>query len=144
MADTIFNSLTEDMANGNITLGSDTFKIMLVDNTYVVNADTQLKRSDITGEISGGGYTAGGNALAGVTVTKDTVNDRIVFDATDEVFAALTNTFRGAVIYKDTGVAANDNLVMFLDFTTDQIATGGDVTIQFNANGLIRFQNNNA
>ena len=143
MVDVIYNSLAEDMANGNVVLGSDSFKLMLVTSAYAPNSDTHTKRSDVTNEISGGGYTAGGNALAGVTVTNDTANDRLVFDANDVVFTALTNTFRGAVLYKDTGVAANDNLVMYFDFTSDQTGTGGDVTIQFNANGIIRFQNNN-
>ena len=143
MVDTLYNSYNKDIIDGNIALGSNTFKIMLVNSTYVPSSDSHQKRSDITNEITGGGYTAGGIALANVVVTRDDANDVVRFDADDAVFSALTNTFRGAVVYKDTGAAATDNLLVYLDFGSDQTSNGGDATINFNANGIIVHSNQN-
>lgn len=143
MADTLYNSYNKDVIDGNIVLGSDSFKILLVTNAYTPSSDSDEKRSDVTNEITGGGYPAGGVALSNVTVTRDDANDVVRFDADDAVFSALTNTFRGAVIYKDTGAAATDNLLIYLDFGSDQTSNGGDATINFNANGIIVHSNQN-
>lgn len=48
---------------------SDTLKCMLMTNTYSVNLDTHETKADITNEVSGTGYTAGGVTLASKTST---------------------------------------------------------------------------
>ena len=68
MASLIYNSAIDDMAKGAIDFDTDTFKVMLVTSTYVANKDTHTKRSDVTNEVSGTGYTAGG-ADSSCTVT---------------------------------------------------------------------------
>ena len=137
MADLIYNSFKADVSNALIDLTDDTIKILLVTSAYTPNIDTHTRRSDVTNEVSGTGYTAGGNTLAGKSVTQDNTNDRMVFDATDSEWTSSTITARGAVIYKDTGVAANDNLICYLDFVTDQSSSNGTFTIQFNATGIL-------
>ena len=61
MASLIFNSALRDEAIGSIDFDTDTFKVMLVTAAYVENKDTHTKRSDITNEVVGTGYTAGGS-----------------------------------------------------------------------------------
>src|SRR5688500_1187892 len=92
MANLIFNSFKSDIANGSIDLDTDTINVMLVDATFTPDADLDLKRSDVTGEVTGTGYTAGGKALANKTVTVDNANDRAIFDADDVVWSTATIT----------------------------------------------------
>ena len=143
MADLLYNSYNEDILAGNIVLGTDTFKIMLVTSAYTPDSDAHQFRAAVTNEITGGGYTAGGVTLANVAVTRDDANDVMRFDADDAVFSSLTNTFRAAVIYKDTGNVATDNLVCYLDFTSDQTSNGGDATINFDTAGIVVHSNSN-
>jgi hypothetical protein len=138
MANAIYNSAKRDLANGSIDLDTDTIKVMLVTATYSPNIDTHTKRSDITNEVSGTGYTSGGAALANKTVTADNTNDRMVFDADDLVWSASTITARGAVLYKSRGGAASaDELIMYVDFGSDISSTADNFTIQWATTGIL-------
>jgi len=123
--------------NGGIDLDTDTINVMLVTSSYTPNQDTHEDRADVTNEITGSGYTAGGAAIGSKTVTQDNTDNEGVFDGADVTWSTATITARGAVIYKSTGVAANDTLIAYLDFTTDQTATGADFTIAWNAEGIV-------
>jgi hypothetical protein len=138
MASMIFNSCLDDAARGNIDFDTDTFKVMLVTSTYAPNKDTHLKRSSVTNEVVGTGYTAGG-AAATVTVTKDTANDRIDISLGAAAWASSTITARAAVYYKSRGGASSaDELVAYIDFGADIISTNG--TFNLSASTL-RIQN---
>ena len=110
MASVVYNNYKEDCLNGNVDLTNDTIKVALVTSGYTVNIDTHAFFSDITNEVSGTGYTAGGETLS-VTVSQDNTDDEGVFDATDVTWASSVITARGAVVYKDTGNAATSNLL---------------------------------
>lgn len=121
MASLIYNSAVDDMARGAIDFDTDSFKVMLVTSSYVADRDVHLKRSSVTNEITGTGYTAGGVTTA-CTVTKDTANDKVTIQFGAVSWASSTITARGAVIYKATGGAAStDPLVAYNDF-------GGNIT----------------
>lgn len=75
--------------------------------------------------------------MANTTVTQDNTGDQSVFDADNVTWATSTITARGAVLYKSTGVAANDNLITYLDFTTDRISTAGNFTLTWDALGIL-------
>lgn len=138
----LYNSFPYELSRGNIDLDTDTFYIMLVTSAYTFNQDTHTRRSDITNEVAGTGYTAGGQALASITVTQDNTGNRMVMDCADAVWTSATITARGAVIYKRRGGAASaDELVGFMDFVTDQISTAANFTVQFNASGLLQIAN---
>ena len=138
MANAIFNSFKRDIANGSINLATDAVKIMLVGSAYTPNIDTHAKRSDVTNEVSGTGYTAGGIALVNKTVTMNTTSDKGVFDADDLTLSNATITARGAVLYKARGGASSaDELIAYLDFGADITSTAGNFNIAFDANGII-------
>lgn len=138
MANVIYNSFKRDIQNGSIDLDTDDIKVMLVTSTYTPNIDTHTKASDITNEVVGAGYTAGGVSLATKAVTADNTNDLGKFDADDVTWATSTITARGAVIYKSRGGASSaDELVAYLDFVSDKISTAGDFNLIFNANGIL-------
>lgn len=129
MASLIYNSCIDDMAKGAIDFDTDTFKAMLVTSTYTANKDTHDKRDDVTNEVSGTGYTAGG-ATTAVTVTKDTANDKVTISFGAVSWATATITARAAVIYKSRGGASSaDELVCYVDFGGDVTATGATFSL---------------
>ena len=138
MASLIYNSCLNDMATGAIDFDTDTFKIMLVTSSYTPNKDTHTKRSNVTNEITGTGYSSGGTTTT-VTVTNDTANDRIDIDFSDVSWTSATLTAAAAVIYKSTGTAASDNLVAYLDFAGNVISTTGTFTVDITS--PLRIQN---
>jgi len=138
MANVIYNSFKRDIMNGAIDLDTDTIKVMLVTSAYTPDQDAHTKRSDITNEVSGAGYSAGGSALANKAVTADNTDNEGVFDADDLSWASATITARGAVLYKARGGAASaDELLCFIDFGSDIASTGGTFLITWNAEGII-------
>lgn len=138
MANAIYNSFKRDLMTAGINLSTDTIKLMLVTSTYVPNIDTHTKRSDVTNEVVGAGYTAGGVTLSGKTVTQNNTTNKADFDASDVTIPNATITARGAVLYKARGGAATaDELIAYLDFNSDIVSTGGDYLITFDALGII-------
>lgn len=138
MADMIYNSFFYDQWMGNVIPGTHSFKLMLVTSTYVPNKDTHTKRSDVTNEITGTGYVAGGAAVANILIAQDNVNDRATWDADDVVWAASTITARGAVLYRTRGgLATLDELVKYFDFVTDKSSSSAPFTVQWDAAGIM-------
>lgn len=137
MADVIYNSAKTKLLNGNIDLDTDTIKVALVTSSYTPDQDSHDFFDDVTDEVSGTGYSGGGAALANKTVTQDNTNNRGVFDADDATWTTSTITARGAVLYKDSGVASTSPLICYFDFTSDKSSTAGDFTIQWNASGIL-------
>ena len=130
MASLIYNSFLDDVFRGNIDCDTDTFKVMVTTSAYTENKDTDLKRSAITNEVTGTGYTAGGNTVT-VTVTKDTTNDRIDVSLGGTTWPS--STISGAqkfVYYKSRGGAATaDELVAVVDNGTGVSTTAGTLTL---------------
>ena len=129
MASLIYNSCIDDLARNNIDFDTNTFKAMLVTSAYVPNKDTHDKRDDITNEVVGTGYTAGGVTSA-CTVTKDTANDKVTLQFAAVSWASSTLTARGCVYYKSRGGASSaDELVAYNDFGSDVSTAGGTFSV---------------
>lgn len=92
---------------------------------------------DVTNEVTGSGYTAGGATLASKTTTVDNTDNEAVFDAADVTWSSSSITARGAVVYKDTGTASTSPLMCYFDFGSDQTSSSGDFKITWNSEGII-------
>jgi hypothetical protein len=129
VASLIYNSAIDDMARGAIDFDTDTFKTLLVTSSYTPNKDTHDKRDDVTNEVSGTGYTAGGVTTA-CTVTKDTANDKVTLVFAAATWSSSTITARAAVIYKSRGGASSaDELVAYVDFNGDVSSSSSTFTV---------------
>jgi len=137
MADVIYNAFKMNIMNGGIDLDTDTMNVLLVTSSYTPDQDTHVDRADVTNEVTGTGYTAGGAEIANGAVTQDNTDNEGVYDGDDVTWSSSTITARGAVIYKSTGVSANDLLVAYLDFGSDKSSSAGNFTIQWNAEGIV-------
>lgn len=134
---TLYNSFKGDLGNGNIDWNSDTIYLLLTTSSYTPDIDTHTKRSDVTNEVSGTGYSTGGAQIANCSVTVDTTNDLAKYDGDDVSWASSTITARYGVIYKYRGGASSaDELVGFVDFSADVTSTGGTFTVSWNASGI--------
>jgi hypothetical protein len=138
MASLIYNSAIDDIVRGAIDADTDTFKALLVTSSYSPNKDTHDKRDDVTNEVTGTGYTAGGVTTA-CTVTKDTANDRVTLQFAAVSWATSTITARALVIYKSRGGASSaDELVAYNDFGSDVSSTAGTFSV---AASVVTLQN---
>ncbi len=137
MASLIYNSAKQKLWNGSIDLDTDTINVALVTSSYVPNKDSHDFFDDITNEVVGTGYSAGGAALANKTVTQDNTNDRGVFDADDTVWSSSTITARAAIVYKSTGTPGTSPLIAYIDFGTDKISDNDTFTITWSSSGIM-------
>lgn len=129
MASLIYNRALELLTRGSIDFDTDTFKVMLVTSAYTEDKDAHDFRNDVTNEVTGTGYTAGG-ATATVTVTLDTANDRIDISLGSASWPTSTITARKAVYYKSRGGASSaDEMIAVIDFTSDVVSTGGTFSL---------------
>ena len=115
--------------------GGDTFKIALYTSSASLGAATTAYST--TNEITGTGYTAGGNTLTRVDPSSSGTTG--FTDFANTTWSSATITARGALIYNDTD---SDKAVAVIDFGADKASTAGDFTIQFPgadaSNALIR------
>lgn len=120
-------------------ISGKTFKMSFHTSTFTPNKDTMTYKSDLTNEITGGGYTAGGYTLDTVATAVDDANDIAYVDAADEVVATLTNTFRYAVICDTTtGVDSTSPVVAIIDYGADRSPYNASFTHQFAADGWLK------
>src|SRR4030042_5824713 len=134
MANLIYNIAKKDLMNGTIDLDNDTFKVALVYQAYTPNGDTDVDAGDITSEITGTGYTAGGRALSGVSVSQDNTNNKGVWDGADVIWASSSISAYGAVIYDTTAASA---LVCYFDFGAYKVSATGTFTLAWNGAGIV-------
>lgn len=113
----------------------DSHKIALVTNTYTPDFDTHDFFADVTNEISGTNYTAGGKVITGLTPTFALGSaGQLKYDlTTDQSWASASFTARGAVWYADA--LASDPLLFAQTFGSDFTATNGTFTIQLASGG---------
>ena len=137
MANVIYNSFKQKIMDGSIDLDTDTIKVALVIASYTPDQDNHESFADITNEVSGTGYTAGGATLSNVSITKDNTDNEGVFDADDVTWSNSTITARGAVVYKDSGTPATSWLICYIDFGSDYSSVAGDFKITWNSEAIV-------
>jgi hypothetical protein len=129
----------EKIAEASVDFLNDTVKVALVTSSYTFDQDTHDFWDDVsTNEVSGTGYTAGGETLGTKTVTYDAGTNEVRFDAADVTWTSSTITARYAVIYKDSGVAATSPLIALVDFGQDEVSSNGDFGITWAANSVFK------
>lgn len=136
MANAMCSSFKQELLEGVHDFTAHTFRIALYTSSATLGASTTAYTA--TNEVSGTGYTAGGNVLDSATVTLSGTTAFV--DFADETWPTATITARYALIYNDT--AAGNPAVAVLDFGGDKTSTGADFTVQFPAadasNAIVR------
>jgi hypothetical protein len=115
-----------------IDLSLTSHKIAMYNNTETPNYSTESAYA-ATNEVSGTGYTAGGQVIVSPTVTESPAGS-LMYDLGDQVWASPTSvTARGAKLYAD--VLAGNNVIVGINFGSDFTSTAGTFTIQWAATG---------
>ena len=137
MAAVAFGPTVQDIVSSWVS--GKTFKAMLVGSGYTPDVDAHDFRADVTSEVSGTGYTAGGITLTSVAVSVDTATNKVKLTAANANFGTLTVTgITGIVVYVSTGSAATDRILSHHSFTNSS-PSGVNFTYQWHADGIGTF-----
>ena len=133
------NSFKQEMLQMGQNLATDTLRMAL----YTALADIGPATTTYTGttnEITGTGYTAGGELVTGATISTDTQTGTVYVNFDDVAWPGANFTARGALIYN---VTQSNKSVAVLDFGSDKTFTSTNNTVTMPANtattALIRF-----
>jgi hypothetical protein len=122
-------SFKAELYEGIHDLIDDTIKIALFNANADLTASTTVYSTNQ--EVTGTGYTAGGNTLTGATVRSNGTTAYVSFDNTSWSSASFTS--RGALIYNSS--KANRSVAV-LNFGSDKIVANGTLTIEFPTNDV--------
>jgi|TARA_R100000234_G_C4925342_1_gene146018 hypothetical protein len=136
---TLCTSFKVALLNGEMDFSADTsqtFKLALFTSSATLDATTTAYST--TNEVSGTGYTAGGNTLT-IAANPASSGTTAFLDFADTTFASSSITARGALIYKSGG---GDPAIAVIDFGEDKQTSSADFVIQFptadKTNAIIR------
>lgn len=119
---------------------TDSWKVALFTNTITTpNKDTNTAYGAApfnANEVTGTGYTATGQAMAGKTLA--VASGVLTFDANDTAWTASTfSAARGCLVYDTTiTTPVTQPGLVFVTFGADFAVTGGTFTIVWNASGI--------
>lgn len=131
------NEALTSIVKGDIDFLNDTIVVILTTGAVDIDAVTYI--SDLTGELSGGGYTR--KTLASKTVTTDDTNDRTVADAADVQWTSLSGTFRYIHVAQSTGVDSTSRVITTIDTGSSQTIDNGTYDITWPTSGVFYIQN---
>jgi hypothetical protein len=124
------------LMNGGLDLDTQDIRVLLCTASFTPSVDHNFV-SEVTNECTGTGYAR--TALTSESVTEDDTNDRAVFDAADVTWTGANfGTPAYAVIYRFVTNDADSPIIAVHTITSPVATNGGDYTLVWSANGLIR------
>lgn len=132
-----YTSAAKKLSDNDFDFLADTIKMWISTNSYTYSAAHDFA-NDLTSEVTGTNYTAGGMTLANKSTSSA---DPCVWDADDVAIAQSGAGFsngRNLVIYKDTGTPSTAPLICRFGASADFGNVSGPLTIQWAATGIIR------
>ena len=125
MANVVPFSFAQELLKGTHNFTSNTIKIALYTANPYTTASTQYTTGSAN-QVSGTGYTTGGNTLNNPVVANQTNVATLTFDQTQWTSATFGAAF--GAIYNNS---ASDKLVVVLDFGGTKSCSNGTFTITF-------------
>lgn len=127
----LMSKLVADMSSA-----SSTIKVALCSSSYTPNQASHTSFNDITDEITGVGYTAGGAEITNKTLTATTRT--VTFDGNDVSWTNASLTARYAVVYDaSSNGATNQKLIGYLDFGQDYSSNAAVFSVVWNTSGIL-------
>lgn len=134
----LYGAFILSVLNKEVDINSDTCKLMIVTSSYTPDQDTHNYKNDVTNEVSGAGYPAGGFTVANVTVGYTAGTNVIKVDGDDISESGVTFTAgRYGILYDSSPATdATRPLIGYIDFDADQTVTNADFECLWSANGI--------
>ena len=133
MTITIYNGFIEKLFGG-IDLSTLAMKAALLNSTYVPAKQHTTFASINSYEVTGPGYTTGGQDLTGVSVSELIGQDAFRVDADDVSWTESTITARVVTLYEDV----SDDLICSFYMDADEVSSNGLFEIQWHTDGVIK------
>lgn len=121
-------------------VGDSNLKIMLLTQAGAdaIDQDVHQYKSQVTGEVTGTGYTAGGQALKNVTVSYDAATNQVRVNADNPAWPASTISTVGYVIFDNSQTAESAKaLIGYGKFDAPVSTTAGTFTITWNGGRVV-------
>lgn len=133
-----FGKFFTAVGNKEHDLDTDVYKLMLTTSSYTPDQDVHDYKNDVTNEVSGTGYTAGGATVGSIAMSYNAGTNVWSFDGLDVSWSSATiANARYAVLYNSSpGSDATRGLVLVIDLDANISVTAGTLTIQWNASGI--------
>jgi hypothetical protein len=132
------NSFKQEMLQAGQNIVTDTLRMALYTAFSDVGPTTAIYTA--ANEVSGTGYTAGGEIVTGATVSVDVQSGTVYVDFDDVSWPGASFTARGALIYN---ASQGNKSIAVLDFGSDKTFTSNSNTVTMPVNtattALIRF-----
>ncbi len=146
MASVIYNEALRAIAAGEIDLNAADIRarLCMTNTTCDTENDGVVELVDFTTIDIADATGYADIDMDGLAVNKDDPNDRAEFDANDLTFSGLsgdaTRDYQGVLLYVYVdGTNTNDKAVAFIDFTSDIPKEATQVTVPWDAQGIIQF-----
>lgn len=151
----MYNRFFERLQNGTITNnledGTVDVNVALLDDSYTPNLGGHASFADVSADeitnttANDSGYTQGGATLTSKSITVDTTNRVVDFDADDVTFTNSTIDARYVVVYHaDPADEVDQDLIALIDLEEIKSSENADFTIEWSANGIWRVDTNPA
>lgn len=142
MADVVYNRFKyQQLGDTSVTpinFKTDTIKVALTTASYTPDVDAHDFFDDVTNEVSGTGYSAGGATLSSPATSQDNTDNEGVFDSADPTWSTATiSNARYAILYKSTGNAATSPLIAAFDLGGNVSVVAGTLTLTVHSEGWI-------
>lgn len=121
-----------------LSLESETaVKVLMVTDSYTHDYTLHDFRDDLgANEVSGTGYTAGGNTLTATEITL--AAGVLTYDAANASWSSSTisNAMAAVGYFARGGASSADELIFLSDFVTAASTSNGTFTVEWNASGI--------
>ncbi len=132
------NSFKQEMLQAGQNLATDTLRMALYTAFADINQSTTVYTT--ANEVTGTGYTAGGEAVTGATISTDVQTGTVYVNFDNVSWPGASFTARGALIYN---ASQGNKSIAVLDFGSDKIFSSVSNTVVMPENtattALIRF-----
>lgn len=137
-----YAKLYKSLASKQCSLTADTWKLLLLSNTYVpdLSGTGHQFKSDLgSSEITGAGYTAGGITLAGLALTWNGLINQWTWTTTTtpQWSSAVFTAYYGVVYDSTPSTDATRPLATLINFGGAKSPSAGNFTVNFPATGIL-------
>ena len=137
----VYGLFLQSLVEGRVNMSADQVWCMLVTTGYTFNQDSHKFKSVVTGELTGSGYTAGGQQVTISPPAYSSSTKLLTVPAGNLVWPSVTWTgATGAVLYMNPAGStdANRPLIAYMDFGGSADRSAEAFYLNWGASGILK------